>query len=130
LSISTHCQAHTLFICWDVKDHKEESVFFFQPHVVSLPQTMNFILKPLLHNAKLFRLYRKVLKETMLKVITSSNNNNKALASSDILQTLVVKYVAKEEISRVFDRLPLTCRNKHKFNQIMSNGRALQMKWL
>jgi hypothetical protein len=67
---------------------------FFQPNVVYLPETMNFILKPLLHNNKLFDLHRKVLIETMLEVITRSNND-KALGSSDILQTLGVESVAK-----------------------------------
>jgi hypothetical protein len=101
---------------------------FFQPNVVYLPQTMNFILKPLLHNAELFNLHHKVLKETMLEVITS--NNDKALGRRDILQTIGVEYVAKQEISRVFDRLPLTCRNEHKFNQIMSTRRKLRTKRL
>ncbi len=55
----------------------------------------------------------------MLEVIKS--NNNEALGSSAILQTIGVEYVAKEEISRGFDSLPLTHRNEHKFNQIMSN---------
>jgi hypothetical protein len=106
----------------------KKNLDFFQPNVVYLPETMNFILKPLLHNDELFTLHRKVLKETMLEVITS--NNDEALGSSGLLQTLGVKSVAKQEISRVFDRLPLTCCNEHKFNQIMSNWRALPKKWL
>jgi hypothetical protein len=101
---------------------------FFQPNAIYLPQKMNFILKPLLHNNKLFDLHGKVLKETMLEVFTS--NNDKALGSSDILQTLGVESVAKQEISRVFDRSPLTRRNEHKFKQIMSTWRALRMKRL
>jgi hypothetical protein len=106
----------------------KKNLDFFQPDVVYLPETMNSILKLLLHNNELFNLHCKVLKETMLEVITS--NNDEALGSSDLLQTLGVKSVAKQEISRVFDRLPLTRCNKHKFNQIMSNWRALQMKRL
>jgi hypothetical protein len=100
-----------------------------QPNVVYPPQTMNFFRKPLLHNAKLFNLHRKVLTETMLEVITISNND-KALGSRDILQTKGGESVAKQEISRVSDRLLLTRRNEHKFNQIMSNWRKLQMKRL
>jgi hypothetical protein len=53
----------------DVEDHQDEFEFF-KPNVVYLPRTMNFILKPLLQNNKLFNLHRKVLKETMLEVIT------------------------------------------------------------
>jgi hypothetical protein len=82
----------------DVGDHQEDPGFF-QPNVIYLPQAMNFILKPLLHKVKLFNLHCKVLKETMLEVTTS--NNNKALGSCDILQTLGVKSVAKQEISSV-----------------------------
>jgi hypothetical protein len=89
---------------------------------------MNYILKLLIHNDELFNLHRKVLEETMFEVITS--NNDEALGSSDLLQTLGVESMAKQEISRVFDRLPLTCCNEHKFNQIMSNWRALPMKRL
>jgi hypothetical protein len=111
----------------DVEDHQEESGFF-QPNAVYLSQRIHFILKPLLHNDKLFNLHRKVYKETMLEVITS--NNDKALGSSNILQTLGVESVAKQEVSSVFDRLPLTRCNGHKFNQIISNWRALQMKQL
>jgi hypothetical protein len=106
----------------------KKNLDFFQPNVLYLPETMNFILKPLLHNDELFNLHRKVLKETMLEVITS--NNDEALGSSNPLQTLGVESVVKQEISRVFNRLPLTCCNEHKLNQIMSNWRALQMKRL
>jgi hypothetical protein len=67
------------------------------PNVVYLLRTMNFILKPQLHNDEVFNLHRKVLKETMLEVVTS--NNDEALGSSDILQTLCVESVAKQEIS-------------------------------
>jgi hypothetical protein len=52
------------------------------------------------------------------------------LGSSDILQTLGVESVAEQDISRFFDTLPLTRRNEHKFNQIMSNWRKLRMKRL
>jgi hypothetical protein len=128
-SIGTHCQAPTYLVhmsrMWKTT---KKNLDFFQPNVVYLPETMNFILKPLLHNDELFNLHRKVLKETMLEVITS--NNDEALGSSNLLQTLGVESVAKQEISRVFDRLPLTRCNEHKFNHIMSNWRALQMKWL
>jgi hypothetical protein len=90
---------------------------------------MNFILKPQLYfTTTNYLIYSKVFKETMFKVIIS--NNDEALGSSNLLQTLGVESVAKQEISRVSDRLPLTCCNKHKFNQIMSNSRALQMKRL
>ena len=106
----------------------KKNLEFFEPNVVYLPETMNFILQPLLHNNKLFNLHRKVLKKNMLEVITS--NNDEALDSSDLLQTLGVESVAKQEISRVFDRLPLTRCNEHKFNKIMSNWRALRMKRL
>jgi len=106
----------------------KKNLDFFKPNVVYLPQTMNFILKPLLRNDELFNFHRKVLKETMLEVITS--NNNEALGSSDILQTLGVESVAKQELSRLFATLPLTRRNEHKFNQIMSNWRKLRAKRL
>jgi hypothetical protein len=106
----------------------KKNLDFFQPNVVYLPETMNYILKLLIHNDELFNLHRKVLEETMFEVITS--NNDEALGSSDLLQTLGVESMAKQEISRVFDRLPLTCCNEHKFNQIMSNWRALPMKRL
>ena len=87
---------------------------------------MNFILKPLLHNDGLFNLHRWVLKEAILEVMTT--NNNGALSSSAILQTLGVESVAKQEISRIFDEVPITRRNEHKFNKIMSNWRNLIMK--
>jgi hypothetical protein len=106
----------------------KKNLDFFKPNVMYLPRTMNFILKPLLHNDELFNLHRQVLKETMLEVITS--NNNEALSSSDVLQTLGVESVAKQEISRVLHTVSLTRRNEHKFNQIMSNWRKLQMKRL
>ena len=79
----------------------QKNLAFFQPNVVYLPQTMNFILKPLLHNAELFNLHRKVLKETMLELVTS--NNDETLGSSDIIQTIGVECVAKQESSRVYD---------------------------
>jgi hypothetical protein len=106
----------------------KKNLDFFKPNVIYLPQTMNFILKPLLHNDELFNLHRQVLKETMLEVMTS--NNDEALSSSAILQTLGVESVAKQEISRVLDRVPLTRHNEHKFNKIMSNWRKLRMKRL
>ncbi len=89
---------------------------------------MNFILKPLLHNDELFNLHRQVFKEAMLEVITI--NNDEALSSQAILQTLGVEYVAKQEISRILDEVPITRRNEHKFNKIMSNWRKLRMKRL
>ena len=89
---------------------------------------MNFILKPLLHNDELFNLHRQVLKETMLEVMTS--NNDEALSSSAVLQTLGVESVAKQEISRVLDTVPFTCRNERQFNKIMSNWRKVRMKRL
>jgi hypothetical protein len=45
----------------DVKDHQEEFRPFQPSNAVYLPETMNFILKPLLHNDELFNLHRKVL---------------------------------------------------------------------
>ena len=51
----------------------KKNLDFFKPNVVYLPQTMNFILKPLLHNNELFNLHRQVLKEAMLEVMTSNN---------------------------------------------------------
>jgi hypothetical protein len=84
----------------DVEDHQEESRFFFKPNVVYLPETMNFILKPLLHNDKLFNLHRKVLGETLLEVITS--NNDAVLGSSNLLQTLDVESVAKQKSFQKF----------------------------
>jgi hypothetical protein len=89
---------------------------------------MNFILKPLLHIDELFNLHHQVLKDTMLEVMTS--NNDKALSSSAVLKTLGVESVAKQETSRVLATVPFTCRNKHKFNKIMSNWRKLRMKRL
>ena len=88
----------------------------------------NFILKPLLHNNKLFDLHRQILKEAMLEVVTT--NNDQALNSSAILQTLGVKSVAKQDISRIFDEVPITRQKEHKFNGIMSNWRKLRMKRL
>jgi hypothetical protein len=62
----------------------------------------------------------------MLEVVPT--NNNEALRRSAMLQTLGVDSVAKQEISRVFHAVPLTRRNEHKFNKIMSNWRKLRMK--
>jgi hypothetical protein len=103
----------------------KKNLDFFQPNVMYLPRAMNFILKPLLHNEELFNLHRQVLKETMLEVMKS--NNDEALSSSAMLQTLGVESVAKQEISRFLDT-PLTRRNENKFNKIMSNWRKLRMK--
>jgi hypothetical protein len=71
----------------------------------------------------------------MLEAITS--NDKDVLGSSTILQTLAVESVAKQEISRVLfgtgestTRAPLTRRNEHKFNKIVSNWRKLRMKRL
>ena len=96
---------------------------------------MDFILKPLLHNEELFNFHRQVLKESMLEAITSKDKD--VLESSTILQTLAVESVAKQEISRVLfgtgesnSRAPLTRRNEHKFNKIMSSWRELRMKRL
>jgi hypothetical protein len=60
----------------------KKNLDFFKPNVILLPQTINFILKPLLHNEELFNLHRQVLKETMLEVMTSKNNE--ALSSSAV----------------------------------------------
>jgi hypothetical protein len=49
----------------------KKNLDFFNSNVMYLPGTMNFILKPLLHNDELFNLHCQVLKETMLEVITS-----------------------------------------------------------
>jgi hypothetical protein len=106
----------------------KKNLDFFKPNVIYLPRTMNFILKPLLHNDELFNLHRQVLKEAMLEVMTS--NNYEALNSNAILQTLGVESVAKQEISRVLDAVPLTRHNEHKFNKIMSNWRELRMNRL
>jgi hypothetical protein len=104
----------------------KKNLDFFQPNVIYLPRTTNFILKPLLHNNKLFNLHHQVLNKTMLEVVPT--NNNEALRRSAMLQTLGVDSVAKQEISRVFHAVPLTRRNEHKFNKIMSNWRKLRMK--
>ena len=106
----------------------KKNLDFFKLNVMYLPRTMNFILKPLLHNDELFNLHHQVLKEAMLEVMTS--NNYEALNSSAILQTLGVESVAKQEISRVLDAVPLTRHNEHKFNKIMSKWRQLRMKRL
>jgi hypothetical protein len=103
----------------------KKNLDFFQPNVIYLPQTMNFILKPLLYNAGLFNLHCKVLKETMLEVITS--NNNETLGSRDILQTIGVESVAKQEISRVFDRFPLTRCNELRFWYFACEAFILEM---
>jgi hypothetical protein len=115
-----------------VEDHQEDCRFF-KPNVIYLPRTMNFILKPLLHNEEIFNLHRQVLKEALLEVIKSENDE--ALSSSSILQTLCVESVAKQEVSRVLDagshnntRVPLTRRSNHKFNRIMSTWRKLRFK--
>jgi hypothetical protein len=106
----------------------KKNLDFFKPNVIYLPRTMNFILKPLLHNDELFNLHRQVLKETMLEVMTS--NNDEALSSSAVLQTLGAESVAKQEISRVLDTVPFTRRNERQFNKIMSNWRKVRMKRL
>ena len=72
----------------------------------------------------------------MLEAITS--NDKDVHGSSTILQTLAVESVVKQEMSRVLfgagestsSRPPITRRNEHKFNKIMSNWRELQMKRL
>jgi hypothetical protein len=115
---------------------RKETLDYFKPNVIYAPRTMDFILKPLLHDEELFNLHRQVLKDSMLKVITS--NDKDVLGSSTILQTLAVESVAKQEISRVLFRIgestnrapPLTRHNERKFNKIMSNWRELRMKRL
>jgi hypothetical protein len=114
---------------------RKETLDYFKPNVIYAPRSMDFILKPLLHNEELFNFHRQVLKESMLEAITS--NDKDVLGSSAILQTLAVESVAKQEISRVLfgagestARAPLTRRNEHKFNKIVSNWRKLRMKRL
>jgi hypothetical protein len=102
----------------------KKNLDFFKPNVIYLPRTMNFILKLLLHDDKLLNLHRQVLKEAMLEAMTS--NNDEALSRSAILQTLLgVESVVKQEIPRVLHAVPLTRRNDHKLNKIMSNWRKL-----
>ena len=64
----------------------KKNLDFFKPNVIYLPGTMNFILKALLHNAGLFNLQCQVLKEAMLEVMTT--NNDEALSSIAILHIL------------------------------------------
>jgi hypothetical protein len=54
-----------------------------------------------------------------------TSNNDKALSSSAVLQTLGVESVANQEISRVLDTVPFTRRNERQFNKIMSNWRKV-----
>jgi hypothetical protein len=114
---------------------RKETLDYFKPNVIYTPRSMDFILKPLLHNAELFKLHRQVLKEAMLEAIIS--NDKDVLESGTVLQTLAVESVAKQETSRVLfgtgestSRAPLTRRNEHKFNKIMSNWRGLRTKRL
>ena len=110
---------------------RKETLDYFKPNVIYTPRSMDFILKPLLHNEELFNFHRQVVKESMLEAITSNDKN--VLESSTILQTLAVEYVAKQEISRVLFATggsPLTGRKEHKFNIILSNWRELRMKRL
>ncbi len=115
---------------------RKETLDCFKPNVIYTPRSMDFILKPLLHDEELFNFHRQVLKESMLEAITS--NDKDVLGSSTILQTLAVESVVKQEMSRVLfgagestsSRPPLTRRDEHKFNKIMSNWRELQMKRL
>jgi hypothetical protein len=93
----------------------KKNLNFFKANVIYLPRMMNFILKPLLHNDELFNLHCQILKETMLEVMTS--NNDEELSRSAILQTLGFQSVAKQDISRILDAIPLTHWNKHKFNK-------------
>jgi hypothetical protein len=110
---------------------RKETLDYFEPNVIYTPRSMDFILKPLLHNEELFNFHRQVVKESMLEAITSNDKN--VLESSTILQTLAVESVAKQETSRVLFgtvRAPLTRHNEHKFNRIMSKWRELRMKRL
>jgi hypothetical protein len=110
---------------------RKETLDYFKPNVIYTPRSMDFILKPLLHNEELFNFHRQVVKESMLEAITSNDKN--VLESSTILQTLAVESVAKQETSRVLfgtGRVPLTRHNEHKFNRIMSKWRELRMKRL
>jgi hypothetical protein len=115
---------------------RRETLDYFEPNVIYAPRSMDFILKPLLHNEELFNFHRQVLKESMLEAITS--NNKDVLGSSNILQTLAVESVAKQEIARVLfgttgestSRAPFTRLKEHKFKKIMSNWRELRMKRL
>ena len=110
---------------------RKETLDYFKPNVIYTPRSMDFILKPLLHNEELFNFHRQVVKESMLEAITSNDKN--VLESSTILQTLAVESVAKQETSRVLFgtvRAPLTRHNEHKFNRIMSKWRELRMKRL
>ncbi len=76
-----------------------ETLDCFKPNLIHAPRSMDFILKPLLHNEELFNFHRQVVKESMLEAITSNDKN--VLESSTILQTLAVESVAKQETSRV-----------------------------
>ena len=114
---------------------RRETLDYFEPNVICAPRSMDFILKPLLHNEELFNIHRQVLKESMLEAITS--NDKDVLGSSAILQTLAVESVAKQEIARVLfgagesaSRAPFTRRKEHKFKKIMSNWREVRMKRL
>ena len=115
---------------------RKETLDYFAPNVIYTPRSMDFILKPLLHNEELFNFHRQVLKESMLEAITS--NDKDVLESCTILQTLAVESVAKQEITRVLfgtgestnSRAPFTRRNEHKFKKILSNWRELRLKRL
>jgi hypothetical protein len=60
---------------------------------------MNFIFKSILDNGRLFKIHHQVIKETMLAAIES--NDEEALESVAILQTLGVESIVKQEILMV-----------------------------
>ena len=136
LSIGAHFQTRTLFICPVCQRQGGKRWIISSQMSFMHFRSMDFILKPLLHNEELFNFHRQVLKESMLEAITS--NDKDVLGSSTILQTLAVESVAKQEIARVLfgttgestSRAPFTRRKEHKFKKIMSNWRELRMKRL
>jgi hypothetical protein len=118
-----------------VSKTRKENLDRFKPSVIHTPRSMNFILKPTLHNEESFNFHRQVLKESMLEAMT--DNDKDVLGSNTNPQTLAVESVAKQEMSRALfgagestSRSPLTRRDEHKFNKIMSNWRVLRMKRL
>jgi hypothetical protein len=55
---------------------RRETLDCFEPNVIHATLSMDFILKPLLHNEELFNFQRQVIKESMLEAITSNDKES------------------------------------------------------
>jgi D-serine deaminase-like pyridoxal phosphate-dependent protein len=128
-SIGTHCQAHIsgTYVSY-VQDHQEESRFFQAKGHLSATDD-EFHPQAAATQRQIIQFTRPSPQRNHVRSHDPSNND-KALSSSAIIQTLGVESVVKQEIQRVLYAVPLTPRNDHKLNKIMSNWRKLQMKRL